>query len=497
MPDAVILACDVGTSGVKCSMITGAGVVLDSETAAYDTIYLPGGISEQKPGDWWNSICAAVRKLAERNAQHSKNIAAIGVSGHMLGCVPVAADGSALGNAMIHSDSRAREQFARVDAAIGAQRLYEMSGNVLDARSPLCKILWLKENAPEIYNKTAKFLQSKDYVVSRLTGNIDTTDYSDACHAELMDIRSRSYDQGLFAELGIDFSKLPQLHKGCEVVGKTTAEAARALGIPDGIPVIAGGGDGACGSLGAGNIAVGDAYLSLGTTAWIAQVSAEPVIDPQSRVFNIMNLDGESCSVYGAMQAAGSSIVWIQRLLGIDDLGELNRIAGAVEPGCGGLVFLPYLDGERSPIFDAQAKGVFMGMSQTHDRGHFARAVFEGVAYALKNILDIFRERGELDAIRAIGGGVKSELWRGIIADVCRIGIQTLSVAAADSTSLGVAAAAGVGAGIFSDMRQATSFIRVQDTLEPGNIRPAYERNYSVYKGLYPSLKDAMHALAD
>ena len=497
MPEAVILACDVGTSGVKCSMITGKGDVLDSETASYGTIYLPGGIAGQNPEDWWSSICKTVRLLAERNCAYVKSIAAIGVSGHMLGCVPVAEDGAALGNAMIHSDSRAWKQFKRAAADIGAQQLYEMSGNVLDARSPLCKILWIKENAPEIYKKTAKFLQSKDYVVSQLTGNIDTTDFSDACHAELMDIRSRRYEERVFAELGIDFSKLPQLYKGCEIVGKTTPDAARQLGILEGIPVIAGGGDGACGSLGSGNIAVGDAYLNLGTTAWIARVSAEPVIDPQSRGFSIMNLDGESCSVYGTMQAAGGSVTWIQRLLDIGDLGELNRIATAVKPGCGGLVFLPYLDGERSPVFDARARGVFMGMSQTHEQGHFARAVLEGVAYALKNLLEIFRERDPLPAIRAIGGGIKSELWRGIIADVCRIRIHTLNVSAADATSLGVAAAAGVGAGIFRDMREATSFICVQDSVEPGEACPAYERNYSVYSGLYASLKDAMHVLAD
>jgi len=491
-----MLAYDVGTSGVKASMISGTGKELDSASRQYNTFYAPGGIAEQDSDDWWNGVCNATRELIDRNHASRNNIAVIGVSGHMLGCLPVAADGMPLYKAMIHSDSRADAQFRHVCDKIGAQRMYEMTGNVLDARSSLCKIMWLRDNESAIYKQTAKFLQCKDYIVSKLTGNIDVTDYSDACHAELMDITKKAYDSALFAELGLEVSKLPTLHKGCDIVGSVTEQAARLLNLPSGIPVIAGGGDGACGSAGAGCIAPGDIYLNFGTTAWLSRVTENPVIDSQGRVFNIMNLDGETCSVYGTMQSAGSSIVWVKQLLGVDTEDELNSLANEVAPGCDGLVFLPYLDGERSPVFDANARGVFLGISRAHDRRHFSRAVFEGTAYAIRNIADIFRESDTLDAVRLIGGGGNSLLLRQMIADICRFNLQTLSVSASNATSLGIAAVAGTAVGIFPSIRDATEHIKVSDALQPGDVNQIYERNYEVYLQMYPGLRDAMHRLS-
>lgn len=496
MAETIMLAFDVGTSGVKCSMITEKGQVIDAESGNYNTYYDNRGIAEQSPQDWWRNICIAMQKIAERNPEAMNSIAAIGVSGHMLGCVPVDKNGEPLCKAMIHSDSRAREEFEEVDKKVGAQRLYEMSGNVLDARSSLCKILWIKKNAPEVYAHTAKFLQSKDYIVSKLTGNIDTTDYSDACHAELIDIAAGCYDQSILSELGVSSGKLPNLYCGTDVVGKLTPEAARMLGIPSGIPVIAGGGDGACGSLGSGNVRSGDAYLNLGTTAWIAQVVETPVIDPHRRVFNIMNLDGKTCSLYGAIQSGGNSISWLQRLLSIADVKVINEIASEIAPGSDGLVFLPYLDGERSPVFDSQARGVFIGASQIHGPGHFSRAVFEGVAFALNSVLEVFRERVSINTLRAVGGGIHSMLWREIIADVCQIDIQILNVDAANATSLGVAAAAGVGIGVFKDLDHAIKHIQVKQTYKPQERIDAYLRNEKVYKTLYPALKEQMHRLS-
>ncbi len=496
MEAAILLAYDVGTSGVKTSMISADGQVVDAATASYATRYAPGGIAEQDPMDWWRGVEQTTALLMERNPECRQRIAAIGVSGHMMGCIPVASDGAPLHPGMIHSDARAAAQYETICKEVGAQRLYQMSGNILDARSSLSKILWFKEAHPDLYEKTARFLQSKDFIVSRLTGNLDTTDYSDACHGELMDIASRRYDETVYQQLGLDVGKLPTLHRGCDVVGKVTVESAKALGLTAGIPVIAGGGDGACGSAGAANIRPGDAYLSLGSTAWIARVSREPVIDPQNRVFNIMNLDGETSSVYGTMQSAGSSIRWVQQLLNMPDLKVLNQMAMEIQPGCEGLVYLPYLDGERSPIFDTNARGVFCGMSQHHMPGHFARAVMEGVAYAFRDIADILRTYGPLTELRAIGGGMASPVWPQIIADITGLRLQTLSVPAADATSLGVAAVAGAAVGIFPSIEAALAHVQVQQTLEPQPREPRYERNYQAYLQLYPRLKEVMHLLA-
>lgn len=496
MKSVVMLAYDIGTSGVKTSMIAADGRVIDSHTVSYATNYAPGGIAEQEPLDWWKGICVATNLLMERNEGCRNAIAAIGVSGHMLGCVPVDATGTALLPCMIHSDSRSTAQYETICREVGASFLYEMSGNILDARSSLSKILWVQQTHPEIYKKTAKFLQSKDFIVSKLTGNLDTTDYSDACHGELMDIRKLQYDSAVYRQLGLDIEKLPTLHRGCDVVGRITEESANKLGIMSGIPVIAGGGDGACGSAGAANVQVGDAYLSLGSTAWIARVSAEPIIDPQNRLFNIVNLDGRTSSVYGAMQSAGSSINWIRRLLGNPDLDRLNQMVAQTAPGCEGLVYLPYLDGERSPVFDAAARGVFVGMSQNHEQRHFARAVFEGIAYALRDIAEIFRTYEPLSQVRAIGGGMKSSQLPRIISDVTGLQLQSLSVPAEDATSLGVAAVAGVAGGVFKNMKEAVSHIHVQTTMEPGEMDPGYLRNYDAYVRLYPSLKETMHLLS-
>ncbi len=495
MQAELMLAYDIGTSGVKTSIISSKGQVVDSQTEPYETRYAEGGIAEQDPLTWWHAICRTTRGIIERNPSFSNAIAAIGVSGHMLGCIPVSEDITPLLPCMIHSDARAVSQYETISREVGATYLYQMSGNILDARSSLSKIAWIKETQPTIYRKTAKFLQSKDFIVAKLTGNIDTTDYSDACHGELMDISKKQYDTTIYHQLKLDMSKLPALHRGRDIVGKVTSQSSKELGIPCGIPVIAGGGDGACGSAGAGNVRAGDAYLSLGSTAWIARVSDEPTIDPESRVFNIMNLDGETTSVFGTMQSAGSSITWAQRLLSISDLRTFDDMAAQIEPGCNGLVFLPYLDGERSPVFDTSAKGVFVGISQHHDARHFTRAVLEGVAYALKDITEILRRYQPMTEIRAIGGGMKSPLLPEIITDVCGLRLQKLTVPAADATSLGVAAIAGLAAGIFKDMQEALAHIRVKSILEPAEPNSRYSQNYQAYQQLYPQLNETMHLL--
>lgn len=489
-----LLAYDLGTSGVKASIISTDGVVIGTQTEPYSTHYAHGGVAEQDANAWWASVCRATRLLMMQNQDSDGRIAAIGVSGHMMGCLPVDRDLNPLHPHLLHSDSRALEQYSVIDHEIGSEYLYNMSGNILDARSSLCKILWFRQMRPEIYNKTAKFLQSKDYIVAKLTGNLDTTDYSDASHGELMNITTKQYESQLFQQLHIDMDKLPELHRGCEIVGRVTDLCAAELGLTSGIPVIAGGGDGACGSAGSGNVAPGDAYLNLGTTAWISAVTKKPIIDSKRRLFNIVNLDGETSSVYGTMQAAGASINWICDLLGLN-LEEMNRFAELIEPGCEGLVYLPYLDGERSPVFDAKASGTFAGVSQVHRKEHFCRAVFEGIGYALRQIADAQREFLPLESVRAIGGGTKSKLWKQILADITRLELQMISVPAENATSLGVAAVAGSAVGMFDSITQALRTFTTAHSIKPNAVNEKYEHMYLAYQQLYPALKETMHFL--
>lgn len=489
----LILAYDIGTSSVKASVVNSSGEILVSEKEVYKTYHPAAGISEQNPEDWWGCAQRITRKMTEAHPEYGIRIAVIGVSGHMLGCVPVDKEGLPVHPALIHSDSRASAQFEKIHAFVGEEKLYRMSGNVLDSRSSLCKMLWFQEERPELYKRTARFLQSKDFLVSKLTGNIDTTDFSDACHGELMNIQTKAYEPELYQELSLDVNKLPQLHAGMEVVGRLKAEAAKILGLTEGIPVVAGGGDGACADIGAGNVRTGDTYCSLGTTAWLSRCVEHVVPDEKRRVFHIMSLDGYHCSLFGTMQSAGGALKWVMELLGEADLKRFNEMAARVEPGSGGLIFQPYLDGERSPIFDAQARGMFFGLSLAHKREHFMRATFEGVAYALNSILRVFEEQGKSEEIRIIGGGANSLLWRQILADVFETPVAVLNASADDSTSLGVAAAAGVAAGLFSDLQEATVRIRVKDVTKPSLEARRYKQYFDVYQSLYANTKEAMH----
>lgn len=496
MEKDLILAYDIGTSSVKTSLINTKGEILASDKCDYQTSHPFAGISEQNPMDWWYCACRTTKNIMQIKPEYALRTAVIGVSGHMLGSVPVDAVGEPVHGALIHSDSRAEVQYEKIKKLVGEDTLYHMSGNVLDARSSLCKMLWFKEERPDLYRKTARFLQSKDFLVSKLTGNIDTTDYSDASHGELMDIRKKTYDAGIYEELGLDRSKLPALHAGMDIVGKLTKESAGILGLAEGIPVIAGGGDGACADIGAGNVEEGDTYCSLGTTAWLSRCAEEPYFDKQKRIFNIMSMDGTHSSIFGTMQSACGALNWVMNLLGIEDLEEFNRSASAVMPGSGGLIFQPYLDGERSPVFDAKARGSFFGLSLSHTKAHFMRAAFEGVAYALNSILCVFEEQGSSPLIRIIGGGGNSELWKQILADVWGVPVAALSVSSGDSTALGVAAAAGTAAGLFGNLREAMGYIKVREIIEPYAQKNEYEKYFRVYQKLYENTKEEMHALS-
>jgi xylulokinase len=490
MLEPLILAHDVGTSGTKSSLVRPDGTIAASRTCPHATQFPRPGWAEQRPEDWWEGVCRNTAVLMAGHPEFRADVAAIGVSGQMLGCLPVDAEGNPLRPSMIHSDCRATGPCEAVRERIGAAAMYELTGNILEPRSSLCKVLWIKEHEPDVYARAARFLQSKDFIVGRLTGSCDSTDYSDASHAQWLDVRSKTYAVGLFAELGIDASKFPALHRSTDVVGQLTREAAQALDLPAGIPVVAGGGDGSCASVGAGAVHVGDTYCCLGSTAWIAATTAEPFIDPQRRIFNVLALDGEHNGVFGTIQAAGRSLDWAMELLGMADFDRLDELLAPVPPGSDGLRFLPYLEGERSPIFDAAARGVFFGLSSGHRREHLLRATVEGVAFALRSVLDVMQESFAVPVLRLIGGGGQSHVWQQMLANVCALPVQSLSTQPADATSLGAAFAAGVGVGLFDDLGQAARAIEVtgehpSDTVLAGQ----YGAYYRVYQGLYSRLQ--------
>ena len=494
---SVFLAFDINSSGLRASLIDENLNVLRNVSTTYPTHRLPDGGAEQDAADWWMSAVRAMLMLRELVPEYVKRVDAIGICGHMTGCLPMDKNGQALAPAMIHADLRALPYSRMLREQFGRDYFYDLTGNVLSPRATLCKAIWLKNERPEVYENTYKILQAKDYLVYRMTNNLDCTDMSDASHGMLMELSRQDYNAEMFRNVGLDVTKFPQIHTACELAGTLSDQAAGALGLRSGIPVSVGGGDGACASIGAGVAKNGDFYLSLGTTAWIAGQMAEPFFDPQHRVFHICTLDGKGCNVFGTMQAAGKSVTWAQELFDVSSPRTFDSSASTVGPGAGGMIYLPYLDGERSPVFDAQAQGVFFGMNSTMKREHFLRAVLEGVGCGLSQILDVMREREDIRDLRIIGGGARSKLWKQIIADICGVNLHDISTFSDSATSLGAAAAAGVGIGVFRDLSEAAANICFSGVTVPDEAtKEIYALTKKRYAMLYPSLAEAFHTRA-
>jgi xylulokinase len=478
MSESLLLAHDIGTSATKTSVVSSCGEIIDTESRPQKTHSPKPGWAEQLPADWWQGVCQNTRVLIDRNPDDASRIAAIGVSGHMLGMVLLDKSGEVIRPAFIHADTRSISQFKSVDAMIGKQKVYETTGNILDSRSPLCKLLWVRENEAENYGKIHRCIQSKDYITGKMIGAYETTDFSDASHAQFLDIRKMMYASDMLQALDINPDILPPLKASTEIAGRLCDEAAHCMGLPAGIPISVGGGDGACASVGAGAVKPGNTYCCFGTTAWISMTAPSPHFDPRQRIFNLVSLDGNNYAILGTVQCAGRSIDWIRHVLQEDDFSRMDAEVEAVAAGSDDLIFLPYLEGERAPIYDANARGVFYGLTPAHGRSHLLRATVEGVCLGLGSVVKILREIQPVESFRIIGGGARSEVLRSILASACNAPIKTLSVAAADATALGAALAAGVGVGVFDNLEEATSSIRETDTTE---ANPTHAEVYARY----------------
>lgn len=487
MERPLLLAHDLGTSGVKSSLVTGEGRLLDSSARAYATHHPRLRFREQDPEEWWQRIVANTKELLARNSGAAGRIAGIGVSGHMLGLVLLDDEGIPTAPALLHSDTRAHREAAAVDAQVGAKEFYRVTGNRLDPRSSVCKLLWVKNNAPGAYSRARRALQSKDYVVGRLTGRFESTDFSDASHGSFLDVESGRYAADLLSSVGIDVEKLPPVRSGTSIAGSIGLRAAAQLGLPSGVPVAVGAGDGSSASVGAGVVEPGAAYSCLGTTAWIAVRGGNAVRDAEMRVFNIMSAAGPSCDWFGTVQSAGASIRWAIDVLGIDGFDRAEHLIEGVPPGSDGVLFLPYLDGERSPIWNDDARGVWFGMSSVHTAGHLARAAMEGVAYALRSVFEVMASHAQIRELRFIGGGFRSRLLRQIVSDVLEVPLASVAVPAEDATALGAAMIAGTAVGLFDSLSDAAVLIPMAGRVEPC-AGDSYREGYVRFRRLYQAV---------
>ena len=490
----VLLVFDIGSSGLKASLMDEDLNILRNVTTTYPTRRRAGGVVEQDAADWWMSAVRAMLMLRELVPEYVKRVDAVGICGHMWGCLPMDRDGQPLQRAMIYSDRRAAKWAETLQERFGSDYFYRETGNMLIAQNTLCKSVWLRHEQPELYEQTYKILQAKDYLVYRLTGNLDSTDLSDASYGALVSLSRRAYDRDFFRAVDLDPDKFPTVHTGCEIAGHLTEEAAGHLGLRAGIPVSVGGGTAACANVGGGTAKNGDVLMELESRAWISTQLAKPFLDPDHRVFNICTMDGQAYYVSGKAMSACRSVSWAQQIFEVVTPRAFDAAAATVAPGCEGLIYLPYLYGERSPVMDEQAQGVFFGMTTMHKREHFLRAVLEGVAFSLSQITGVLRERQTIDRMQIIGGGAHSKLWKQIIADVCDVTLQDVSIFSDNATSLGAAAAAGVGIGLYRDLEEAAEKIKDGACLAPDPAtQPAYENPKARYAALYPALKNIMH----
>lgn len=501
MSKQYILAHDLGTSGDKASLYDQNGKLISSTTENYQTYYQKAGWAEQDPNDWWTAVCTSTNTVLTKSKVEAKDVACISFSGQMMGCLAVNKDGDCLGKSIIWADQRAIEETEFMKKVFGEDDLYRITGTSIAPNYSLEKILWLKNNVKEIYDKAAVFLNAKDYIVYRLTSKL-VTDYSDASGTNLLDIKKKVWSEDIINASGIDASKLPELHASTDVIGYVTKDAAMQIGLTTNTAVVIGGGDGPCATVGAGAVNEGDLYNYFGSSSWVSVTTSEPLYDPNQATFNLCHLDPKLYMAPGTMQSAGGSYEWMRRaicdserlteeLAYLCDYQMLNECAKESEPGANGLVFLPYLLGERCPYWNPNARGAFIGLTARHTREDIVRAVFEGPIFNLRVIIDLFKSQGiSAKQICAIGGAIESDFICSLMADIYQMELVR-PVMLEEATSFGAAVAGGIGVGLIKDFSEVKNMIKIRDRIQPDSNKS------EKYMQVYPIFKRAYHALVD
>ena len=497
-----ILAHDLGTSGNKATLFKTDGTMIGSRTYPYDVYYDHPLWAEQDANDWWGAVCGSTRDLLSAYHIDGGDVRAISFSGQMMGCLPVDRQGNPLHRAIIWADQRAQKQSAQLAEKIDDDRFYHIVGHRNTASYGIQKAMWLKENEPEIYENTYKFLNAKDYIVFRLTGKF-YTDCSDANSMTCFDLAGRKWSEEIVAASGIDPDKLPEIVESTFVVGEVTSEAAALTGLSTQTKVVMGAGDGVAGNVGAGCVKPGSAYCCLGTSAWVAGTSEKPVLDEQRRIVCWAHAVPGMYSPNGTMQYAGGSYKWMKETLCHEEIRMaqekdcspyeiMNERIASCEPGAGGVVFLPYLLGERAPRWNPEAKGVFYGITATTTREQILRSVMEGIIMNLGICFDILGRDEKIEELLLIGGAARSSQWQRGIADIfgCNVLVPKYLE---EAGSMGAAVIAGVGSGIYRDFSAIDKFIEVQSKVEPDlKNREIYTPLRETFEEVYQALKPVM-----
>ena len=494
-----IVAHDLGTTGNKATLYDREGRLVGAAFDAYATEYAHAGWAEQSPEDWWQAVCQSTRRLLAETGVHKNDIAGLVFSGQMMGAVAVDKAARPLRNAIIWADQRALEQERWIRERLSLAEMYRITGHRLGCAYSLAKILWIRDNQPDIYEAAHKFMCAKDFIIARLTGCF-VTEPSDASSMNLYDLEAGDWSGEILDAVDLPADKLPQVRRSVDVVGEVRRDIADEIGLLAGTAVVAGGGDGACAAAGAGVIGEGSAYNYVGSSSWIAMSTLKPVYDPDYRTFTFGHVIPNMFMPTGTMQAAGASYQWTRdqlalfeqraaEALGISVYELINLEVDRVSAGSEGLFYLPYLMGERSPRWNPHARGAFVGLTIRHTRAHLYRAVLEGITMNLRVILDAFRQQGaRIDAMRLIGGGARGRIWNQMMADMYGMPVHRLTILE-EATSMGAALVGGVGVGLYPDFSIIETMNDIAATVLPDpNAQAVYDRMQPVFNKIYEAL---------
>lgn len=484
-----ILAYDLGTTGLKTALFKDTGELESSVYLEYKTYYKHPKWAEQDPKEWWRAICISTRKVLGEARVDPEKIACISFSGQQMGLVPVTKKGNlSRKTTMIWTDSRADKQAQLIQNKLGWQKFYSITarGEML-SQYPPAKIMWIRENEPSVFQKTYKFLQIKDYIILRLTGEF-VTDFSEASDTGLFNIRKRRWSEKILEVTGITEEMLPMLHKSTDVVGQITEKASKEVSLKAGTPVVVGGGDSTCALTGAGLVKERECCVYIGSIMWAGIVTKKPLFDREIRLSSYCHLISGKYNSLLHLISGGIFYRWARDNLCDSEIvaaekkrvnvyGIMDSKASPVKAGADGLLFLPQLGLYENP----ESPGTFVGLRLTHRKEHFLRSILEGVAYTAKRLVKLLEDRSgkSLKRIRMTGGGAKSKLWRQIMADVLGKDVMVPS-SVQESSALGAAMAGGVGTGIFKD------FTEAKDSLETIDVRHPNMKAHKIYNKTYP-----------
>ena len=502
-----LIGIDLGTSGTKTVLFDEDCRSVASATVEYPLYQPNNGWAEQDPADWWNACVETLKQVLAESGVNAGDIAGIGLSGQMHGLVLLDEQGEVLRNSIIWCDGRTSAECDEITETIGAGRLIEITANPALTGFTAGKILWVRKNEPLVYARARHILLPKDYLRYKLCG-VFATEVSDASGMNLLDVPGRCWSEDVLRELDIDPGLMPSMHESYEVTGYITHEAAKLTGLKAGTPVVGGAGDNAAAAIGTGIVETGKAFVTVGTSGVIFAHSDAVTIDPGGRVHTFCSAVPGAWTVMSCSLSAGGSLQWYRNnfcdteMKAAEEAGKdvyeiLDQQAELVPIGANRLLFLPYLMGERSPILDPDARGVFFGLSGMHKRSDVLRAILEGVVYSLRDSLNVLREMNvPFSQMTATGGGGRSPLWRQMMADVFDCPIATTD--SKEGPALGVAILAGVGVGLYNSIPAAcASIINTKSLQLPDKSRhEQYEPYFWLYREVYSQLTGQFKTLS-